>query len=192
MIKNYFYLLTFILFFNSPLYSALSCSPTLRRHVETIEKLPEARDLIATILKEGPIHIKANNSPLAKQFGAYWDCETREIVISFGPERTDGAIIGSILFELQNALVGSKFNRLDRLAMERRIDRNSYILQGEYLEYLNSLNCAKLADKGIQLGLYPSSARLNTYRNFDEHYYYQYISGHSQVIGRKYDCLSRT
>lgn len=192
MIKNYFYLLTFvILFFNSSLLATVSCSPELRRYVEIIEKLPEAKDLIAAIQKEGPIRIKASNSSLAGQFGAYWDGQNREINIKMGSERSEGAIIGSILFELQNAKVGSEWNRLDRLAMGRRIDRSTYIREAEYLEYQNSLNCAKLTDKGIQMGLYPSEARLYTYRDFDEHFYYQKKSGHSQVFGRNYDCLSR-
>lgn len=191
MIKNCFYLLTLtILLINSPL-TAVSCSPTLRRHVEIIERLPEAKDLITAIQKEGPIHIQANTTPLASKFGAYWDCDRREINISLGESRSDGSIIGSILFELHNALVVSQWNHLDRLAMERKIDKFTYIKEAEYLEYQNSLNCAKLADKGIEMGFYPRGARLNTYRNFDEHFYYQNISGHSQVFSRNYDSLSR-
>lgn len=169
----------------------IDCAPQLRNCFNQIVKLPEARTLISNIQKEGPIRIIVNNHRLSEQFGAFWDVENRVISVSNSNGTTDGEIIASIIFELHNAQVNSKINHYDHLASVGRIDRESYVEAIERLEYENSKKASALAEKGIRLGLFPRDARLNTYDNFEEHFHYQKVGGHSAWIGRTYDQIAR-
>lgn len=168
-----------------PLY----CDPQLQRHINTIQKIPEAAKLIESIQKEGPIQICANREPLSQQFGAYWDGQNRVICVNTS-QRSEGAIIGSIIFELHNAAINSKINECDALAASGQIDRENYVRSIEYLEYQNSLMSSNLAKKGIEMRLIPNDARLPTYRNFEEHYRMQKIGGHSAFIAKNYDSIA--
>jgi hypothetical protein len=60
----------------------------------------------------------------------------------------------------------------------------------EYLEYLNSLKSAKIAEKGIKMGVLPPGSQLPTYNSFKEHFLMQKRSGHSACFARNYDHLS--
>jgi hypothetical protein len=169
---------------------SVKCSPQLQRYLRAIQEIPEARTLIASIQQEGPIQIIVNNTPLSNQFGAFWDPDRRLICVAISPEETEGSLIGSILFELQNASVNSKFDQLDNLAVQRKIDKARYVQSMEYLEYINSLNAAKIAEKGIQMGVLPSSSRLPTFSSFEEHFSIQKMSGHSAHFAQNYDNLA--
>ncbi len=166
---------------------SINCSPQLRDILETIQQLPEAKKLIDTIQKEGAISIKVNTSQTLREFGAFWDPDRRIIFVNYSPNDSRGALIGSILFELHNALVNSKINYFDELAAKGQIKKEDYVQAIEHLEYQNSLNASKIAEKGIKLGILPASARLPTYRNFEEHYLYQKIGGHSAWIASNYN-----
>lgn len=165
----------------------VDCAPQLRQHLTSIQKLPEARQLIADVQKEGPIRIKLNNHQLSQQFGAFWDMNNRTIAISQSSKESEGDIIGSIIFELHNAQANSKIDYYDNLAFKRKISRENYIQAIERIEYENSKKAASIIEKGIKLGIFPNSARLHTYRNFEEHYHYQKQGGHSAWIGKSYD-----
>lgn len=167
----------------------IKCSPEFKQHFDAIQQIPEAKSLINNILKEGPVHIIADNTHVSDAFGAHWDPIHRVITIAKNSKMSKGAIIGSLLFELHNAAVDSKFYQLDKLAMERKISRSRYIESMEYLEYLNSHNAAKIAEIGIRMGLLPKDSRLPTYPSFKEHYYMQQISGHSNCFSQNYDML---
>lgn len=167
----------------------VQCAPQLKNIVAIIQKLPEAQKLIADIQQEGKITITVNRSGVLEEFGAYWDPDNRQICVNISNDSSQGSLIGSIIFELHNASVNSKIDYFDNLARTGKIDREGYVRAIEYLEYQNSLNAAKLAQKGIDKGLFPSSSRLPTYKNFEEHYRYQKIGGHSQWIARTYDNL---
>lgn len=167
----------------------VNCAPQLKNIVAIIQKLPEAEKLISDIQKEGRITITVNRSGMLDDFGAYWDPDNRQICVNVKGDSSQGTIIGSILFELHNASVNSKIDYYDNLARTGQINREAYVRAIEHLEYQNSLNAAKLAQKGIDQGLYPSSSRLYTYSNFEEHYRYQKIGGHSAWIARTYDNL---
>ena len=78
-------------------------------------------------------------------------------------------------------------DHIDHLASSRQIGKEQYVRAMEHLEFQNSKNASKLVEEGIQQGLFPVTARLHTYRDFDEHYYYQKISGHSSWFARVYD-----
>lgn len=159
--------------------------------VAVIKKLPEARTLIQNVEKEGAVSVYPSSHYLSEQFGAFWDPEYRRICVNSSSYRNDGMLIGSIIFELHNALVAKKLNHLSYLASKNKISRNHYILAVERLEYQNSLNASKMIEKGIKLGLFPVSARLKTYHTFEEHYWIQQMGGHSGWIGSAYDRLVR-
>jgi hypothetical protein len=168
------------------LCEALECVPELRPVLSKIQQIPEARALIGKIEAEGSIQIKYSTHAMPEQFGACWDYENRIIYLS-RKEKDEGNLIGSVIFELHNASVNAQLNRLDRLAEEGKISRNDYIRSVEHLEYLNSKNASSIADKGIKAGLFPGSARLNTYDSFEEHYRVQQKYGHSEWIGKNFD-----
>lgn len=169
---------------------SINCAPQLQKSLHTIHKIPEARKLIAQVYREAPFSIDVRNTTLSNQFGAFWDQMDRVICVGISPKTNEGEIIGSILFELHNAAVSSEFDRLDALAASRQISKERYVEAVEYLEYLNSLKASAIAKKGIEQGIFPPTAHLHTYRNFDEHFYYQKMGGHSAWIGQTYDQLA--
>lgn len=168
----------------------VKCSPQLQSCFNRIQMIPEARELIAAIQEEGAIQIKAKNTDLSEQFGAFWDGEERVICIALSSGITADDIIGSIIFELQNAAVDSKFVYYNNLANQGNITKAKYIESMEYLEYENSLKAAKMAEKGIKMGVIPAGARLPTYSSFKEHYAAQKMSGHSDCFAGIYDNLA--
>lgn len=163
------------------------CDPRLQKCLNKILKLPKARDLIAEIQRQGPISITVEDHVLSNQFGAFWDRRDRAIGIHLTSRASEGQIIGSIIFELHNALADSKMDQLDYLASSRKISRDKYVEGMEFIEYENSKLASALAGEGIQQGIFPPEARLPTYKNFEEHFYYQKISGHSAWFAQAYD-----
>ena len=195
------YLMTLFVFFFCVQYAdvwaslqqkhyGIKCSPQLQSCLKAIQKLPEAKNLIDAILSKGPLQILAKKAALAQQFGACWDPSDRIILIDLSSHRSEGELIGSILFELHNALTTSEFDRLDALAENRQISKNKYVESKERLEYENSLQAAAMAEKGIQSKLIPASSRLHVYDSFKEYYYYQKKSGHSANFLEAYDRLA--
>lgn len=171
--------------------SAIQCAAQLKGCLNKIQQLPEARQLITDIQKEGPIKITVNdNHYLSKQFGAFWDPCNRVITVNYSSHRSEGSLIGSIIFELHNASVNSKLIRLDNLAASGKIDREAYVEGVERLEYQNSLNASALTKKGIQKGIFPKSAYLPTYSTFEEHFRIQKEAGHSAFIAKNYNHLA--
>lgn len=170
--------------------SPIDCAQQLRPVLKKILSIDEARKLIADIQKEGPIHLRLSNHPLSRQFGAFWDIDERAICISMSAIKSEGDLIGSILFELQNAAVNTKLENLFDKAAAGTITRENYIKSMEYLEYENSIRAAAIAQKGIDQGRFPRDARLHTYGSFEEHYHFQKKGGHSAMVGRSYDELA--
>lgn len=175
---------------NSTSSKEVFCSKELKSCFAKIQQIPEARELIENIQNDGPISIIAKNTSLSNQFGAYWDREDRMICIALSKDTDEASIIGSILFELHNASVDGKFDELDELATRGQITKAKYVESMEYLEYVNSINTAKLAEKGIAMKVIPRGARLPTYDSFKEHFAAQLRSGHSDCFGQIYDSIS--
>lgn len=167
-----------------------SCDPQLKPILQTIQKLPEAREILSTIQKEGNICFLLSNERLSQEFGAFWDPDSRSIRVNKAFLKSEGEMIGTILFELQNALTNKQIAKLNWLATCGRINKKDYVRAFEYLEYQNSLNAAKLAQKGIEKGIFPKSARLFTYENFEEHFRVQQMAGHSAWIAKVHDELA--
>ena len=167
----------------------VSCAPELRSVWETIQKLPEARQLIQSVVAEGPLHVEVNRH-LTTKFGAFWTGDARAILVNPPrPGNDRGETIGSILFELHNALADRELTRLDEQAESGQISKQRYIEAVERIEYRNSINASRIARTGIVQGLFPATAHLPTYPTFEEHYRVQQEAGHSAWIGRTYDQL---
>jgi hypothetical protein len=168
----------------------VECAPQLQPLFAKIQKVPEARNLIENIKKEGPIRIAVKSSHLSQQFGAFYDTVNRIVYVNPSWHDNEGEMISSILFELHNASVNSKLDHFDYLAYTGQIDKESYVKGVEYLEYVNSKNASRIVEKGIALGVFPASARMNTYENFEEHYRWQIYGGHSAYIAKNYEQLA--
>lgn len=170
----------------------IKCAPELAGSLTAIQHIPEGRELITFIQKEGPIELAFISSHLSNQFQAFWDPDQRVICIHPSADQTEGSMIGSLLFELCNASTNSQIDRLDQMAMRGNIAKDQYVEAMEYLEYKNSLKAAKIAEKGVEMGLLPTDARLPTYDSFEEHFAVQKEYGHSAHFGRNYDSLSQS
>lgn len=171
---------------------SISCTPGLQGCLSKIQQLPEARALITKIQEEGTISIVINNdSSLTQKFGAFWDPCNRVITVNYSKDISEGSLIGSIIFEMHNALVNSKMLHLDNLAVAGKIDRDTYVEEFERLEYRNSKDASKLVQKGIQKGIFPKDAYLFTYTTFEEHFQVQQEAGHSDFIARNFDQLRK-
>ncbi|MCE2984102.1 MAG: hypothetical protein LW832_11130 [Parachlamydia sp.] len=190
--KKQIKLLIIFLFFTISLYGnpEIYCSKNMKPLLEAINQVPEGKALLDSIKREGNLHIVTRSNELAKQFGAYFDPDRREICLYQDPTVSNGMLIGSLLFELNNAKVTRKINLLDSMAASRKITKDRYVEAMEYLEYMNSHYAAQIADKGIELGVLPKDARLTTFSTFKEHYAIQKSSGHSAHFARNYDHLS--
>lgn len=169
---------------------SVTCSKQLQQILNKILSVTEARKLITEIQSEGNIRILVSNHPLAKQFGAFWDVDERTICVNMRSIKSEGEMIGSILFELHNAAANSKIEHIYDLATKGKITRENYVKEMEYLEYVNSIKCAALAKKGISQGIFPKNACLHTYKSFEEHFYFQKKEGHSAFVAKTYDMLA--
>lgn len=162
----------------------IACVEELKPSLSKILEIEGARKLIEAINKEGPIRIIVNKHHLSDQFGAYWDMRQRTICLS--SKSSVGQRIGSIIFELCNAASNSKLDNLDELASRGRIACETYVREVERIEFENSHIASKIAKEGIDRGLFPADAFLPTYSNFEEHYHYQKIGGHSAWIEKNF------
>lgn len=162
----------------------------LNRCLEKIHALPEAINLLNEIKQEGNIRFALNEDHEAAKFGAFWDLDSRMICVNPHFHSNEGAMIGSLLFEMQNAKVSKEFHELFERAERGEIAREPYIRAVEFIEFKNSKRASEMAHAGIKRGLFPNTAALFTYRDFDEHFYYQQVGGHSDIIGKMYDRIA--
>lgn len=200
--SRYFIKIIHILIFYSiisvPLQAASTspsviCASQLQSYLQSILKIPEAKVLLESIAKEGPIRIVTGNHAVSRQFGAFWDPDRRIICIHLPSHAPQQEIIGSLLFELHNAAANSKIHQLNQLASQRKINKERYIESMEYLEYMNSKKASQIAVKGVKMGALPQGSDLPTYSNFQEHFKAQKQSGHSACFAHNYDlCLKQS
>lgn len=183
---------TYLLFAAAPSFHSIEKNkktPIIQKCIKKIKQVPEIRKLISSIQKEGPINARMVNSKLANTFGAYWNPANRTICLGIFPGITEGKIIGSILFELQNAKENSKIEKIYHKILQGKIGKKEYVESMERLEYENSKKASLLASKGIEMGIFPTDAYLPTYRTFEEHFKAQKRSGHSAWFEQNYDKL---
>lgn len=166
------------------------CSPELKPHLSRILEINEARECFKEAQKEGAVSVVLSDHPLCRQFGALWDVEERCILINLEAHKTFGSVIGSILFEMQNAVADSKFAKVERMAREGRLSKEAFVQGMERIEYENSLNAANIARIGIKRGLFPKDAELFTYSSFEEYYHYQGVGHHKDVYEEGFDRIT--
>ena len=169
---------------------SLRCAPELKHYLETLQQLPQIQKIITEVQQEGDIRIEVNRIQLPSTFGAFWDMDRRIIYVNLSPNRQEGELIASILFELHNALANTKLEELDALARQGKIDRKGYIEAVEWIEYENSRKASALSLEGIQKKIFPQNAFLPVYPSFQEYFRVQQQAGHSAWIGQTYDQLS--
>lgn len=165
-------------------------SPRVSKAFETIQKLPEIKQLIAAIEKEGTVHVDVRDLP-HEEFDAYWEGTERLIRINESRNEEFGTFLCSLLFELHNAHTNREIVRLGTLAYQGQLTKDQYVESVERLEYQNALQTSALLEKGISLKIFPESARWHLYNNFDDHYKAQQILGHSGWIANQYDSMGK-
>lgn len=168
----------------------IHCAPQLQNSLKAINHLKEGKKLISNVLKEGSIRISVAKTEPSKRFGACWDPDTRTIFIDLYYHTSQGELIGSIVFELHNALRDSELQYLSELAYHGKIDKDKYVQGVEYIEYQNSIDAAGLIQIGIKNKIFSETANLFVYSSFDEYFYYQKQSGHSAVIAGNFDNMA--
>ncbi len=171
--------------------TSVHCASELQNSLQAIKKIKEGNALINNILKQGNLSLSTSRVNAADTFGACWDPGRRIIYISLAAHMSQDELIGSIIFELFNALQTSKFNQLYDQAAKGKINREEYIQKIEHIEYQNSIDAAKLINIGIENKTFGKNIRLNVYKTFDEYFYYQKMYGHSAFHGANYDDIVR-
>lgn len=187
---NLFVFISALLFSTSVFANHIHCDPELRSCLQAIQKVPEGKELVDSVKNQGAFGIVVTHSSLSQKFGAYWDPQQRLISLNPSAHSSQGELIGSLIFELHNALNSARFDHLDHLATTGQINKENYIATVEKLEFENSINAANIAKKGIQMGVLPNTSQLPTYKSFQEHFYYQKLAGHSAWVGHVYDQLA--
>lgn len=161
----------------------------LKGPIEKISKVPEIVKKINKITKDGKITVKLeyiNNF----DFEALWNSSNRVIIVNGNNNKKEGELITSILFELHNANADKNLAHYFSLAEKGLIDKESYVRAIEKIEHDNALETVDLLELGIKRGVFPSEAKWNIYRNFEDHYKLQQVHGHSQWIADKFDQIA--
>lgn len=160
--------------------------PQLNSVVGKLLELPEARDLLAQVSRQGGVSIILQNDTDG-QFDALWDGDAR--VIKLNPHRHHnlGTWICSILFELHNASTNDYMLNLYRQAETNQMTKEIWVEHMERMEHANALNTCRLLEKGMAQNIYPPESRWTIFQSFDDYYKLQQISGHSQWLAKYYD-----
>lgn len=163
----------------------VQCTKELLPILNTLLQLPEFNLLIDDVLKDGPITIQHNDS-LSNKFTGYWDPYHRKILISKKSNLDKVDKTTTLLFEMHNASRSEDFKKIDYLAYKRKISKEQYIRQSEFIEYENCLSTSYLIKKGIQQGIFPKNSEWLVHDNFEDHYDWMKRSGHSTWYSNTY------
>lgn len=181
-------IILFISLFLSGSLAGIECDPIFREAILSIQSLPEGQQAITHAELKGKIRVVRSQSG---QFEAYWDGSGRKIMVNQHKNPSKGALICSILFELHNAQTDTELKNLQRMARQKRIPRNEFVLEMERIEHQNALRTCEILEKGIREGIFPVEARWQIAEDFDSHYRTQVAAGHAGYHGRSYDRLVR-
>lgn len=165
-------------------------APEVTDAIVAIKQLPESKEILEKIQKDGPISILFKPLP-SVDFGAMWDADARTITVNSKSPRQLGNIICSILFEMHNAISNSQFMKLTEMASKGDISKDQYVEYVERMEHTNCLDTVKLLDKGMKIGIFPETSRWNIYANFDDHYKVQQLTEHSIWLSKNYDRMCK-
>lgn len=160
--------------------------PQLRAVVAKMLELPEARELLTQVTRDGPIGIVMQNDATG-EFDALWDGDARLIKVNSYKHPNEGSWICSILFELHNASTNKYMLSLYQSAESNHVSKELWVEQMERMEHTNALKTCRLLEKGITLGIYPAEATWTIFNKFEDYYKLQQITGHSQWFATIYD-----
>lgn len=161
----------------------------LTHAVQLIEKLPEARQLLAKIHKEGNIGIELGTQDTGN-FNGLWVANRRVIIINPDHLKNEGSLICTILFEMHNAYTNTRFLKLVNLASQGKISKEQYVENIERMEHANALSTCRILEKGMNMGIFPRTSTWSIFTDFESHYMVQQIQGHSQWLANSYESMS--
>lgn len=162
-------------------------NPAVKTVISKLNHVPESRQVIQRVIQEGPITVDLVSG---MSFGAMWENGDRKISINARDQRDQGLLLRHILFELHNALCDSEYEELYTMALNREISCDAYVETVEKIEYENMIKTVSILEKGIALGLFPSSARWEIIYDFATHYKIQQLTGHSLSIAQEFQEMS--
>lgn len=160
----------------------------LEATLDNLIRLPEARQLLEKVNKQGPIGLVLDSRA---ESGAYWDSYHRKIGVNHTMLHTRGALINGILFELHNAVQDKMLNHYTTLAARGRISKEDYVEAIEKIEHENAVSASGLLKKGVEEKIYPEDASWTVFHEFADHYLVQQVTGHSNFIADRYDHLAK-
>jgi hypothetical protein len=159
----------------------------LENTLKILYALPEARQLIAQVNKDGPIGLMIDNRSDAE---AYWDSHSRRIAVNTEMTPSLGSKITCILFELHNAEADKRLRNLTNLAARGKMTKESYVESVEKVEHDNAVRASELLQKGVLESIYPAEAQWTVFKSFEDHYRMQQMTGHSDFIADSYDIIN--
>lgn len=165
-------------------------SPELTTTIETLEKLPEAKALIAEVEKQGPVRVVYMDMP-GQELEGFWNASARQIEVNRSLKKTTGSLVCTVLFELHNAKTSQRLIQITDMARNNQISKDEFVSSVERMEHQNALNASNLLEKGIKMGVYPADARWPIYYQFDTHYKLQQVLQHSKWLANHYDKLNK-
>lgn len=165
-------------------------SKELANPIQALEKLPEARELIDEVQKQGPIQVVYLDMP-GQELEGFWNAALRQIEVNRSAQQSQGRLIGTILFELHNAQTSQKLIQITDLAKRNLITKDEFVSSVEKMEHGNALHASHLLEKGIKLGYYPKDSSWPIFYQFEDHYKLQQVLEHSKWLANHYDQLNK-
>lgn len=94
-------------------------------------------------------------------------------------------------FERLNIRSAPRIKELVDLALNQNITKEDFVEAIERLEFDNAYQSEKMLVKAFEQGAFPPDERRTSmvFADFETHYKYQQLMGHSEVIGNSYDTI---
>lgn len=159
--------------------------PSLVQSVNAILRFPKSHKLIHEVTRQGKITLLTTSMPGEPE--AIWNSNNRSIIINTYTTKNPGRALSSIIFEFHNAKSTDTLYQVHHKASTGQLTKEQYVETIERIEHANALSASELLNKGIQEGFFPKTAKWTVLKNFEAHYRFQQLAGHSQWIARKYD-----
>jgi len=154
-----------------------------------------ARQIVSAILKDGPITIDGTKSFEGQ---SKWNSTKRILFISKDeiekPDNNLYRIVSHLMFELFNALKDYMFEELEKKAVKKKIDKEIFVKEIERIEFQSHNNTKKLLGMAVKSGHLTEPDLLEDVpiiEDFDTHYKYHQLIGHTERYAKRFDTLSK-
>jgi len=168
--------------------------PILKKASDFIFSFPQTRKIISTVLTSGTFTIDASTSFTCQ---SSWNVETRVLSISKDeiekPHNTVHKIASHLIFELFNAVKSPLFKLLKQNVLDRKIDKQTFVTETEKIEFESQKESKKVLKQIVKvahLSRQIFQQDLSGFANFDLHYRYQQLVGHSTRYEKYFDQLT--